>query len=213
MKLKLFLFVLITVCLSTKLLAQNFNVNLLPVRLVRNNQNKPDFLIGFKYFEVERKLSDNYSISLGVYYTRDKEELLLSSYKHLYYNLDPSLRYYLGKNKNMNGFYFGLGFNYLRDSYYSSGRFASLDGSIVNRTLVNEIINFNFNAGYKLVLINNRFSIDFKANQLINLISKETTTTNNSNGQIVKNSSNLNQNLVYFPFLDLKLGYRFGFKK
>lgn len=96
--------------------AQNYNINILPARLVyfKNIGLEPYFV--YKYAEIEKRLSDKFSASVGVYYSNDKEEQALGSYKYYYYNIEPSLRYYFNKEHNMSGFYVGSGFSYLHSN-------------------------------------------------------------------------------------------------
>lgn len=209
---KLF-FLIFILCVSFKANAQNYNINVMPARLIFNNAQRAELLLIFKYIEVERRLNNRYSINIGVYYDRKKEENALGGYRDLFYNIDPSVRYYLNDKKNLSGFYFGIGINYGQFKYQTFGRNADSNGNIIERNRNSEIINFNLTGGYKLVFFKNRISIDFKLNQALNLLSKEVTTTLISNGSEIETSNNLGQNSIGYPFLDLKLGYRFGFKK
>lgn len=213
MNIKTIIYLVLILSFSLTARAQNFNINVLPTRVVYDNNQGFDLLLLFKYAELERKIDENFSFSLGVFYNREKEQNFLGGFRNLSYNVDPSLRYYFNKKNNMSGFYVGNGINYAKFSFNTNGRFASMDGSIIERNRKSEIININLNAGYKFVLIKNRFSIDFKLNQAFNLISKEVITTLISSGSEFVSSSNPGQNSIGYPFLDLKLGYRFGFKK
>ena len=207
----IFLVLILSFSLSSR--AQNFNVNVLPARLIYDSNQKFDILLLYKYAEIERKISEHYSVSLGIYYSKKKEESILGGYRNLFFDINPNVRYYFNKRNNMSGFYGGTGLNFANFRYENKGRFSSLDGSILERKRNVEIVEINLSSGYKFVLINNRFSIDFKLNQAFNLLSKETTKTLSSSGNQVITTSNPNQNTFGFPVLDLKLGYRFGFKK
>lgn len=204
---------LIILSFSLSSRAQNFNVNVLPARLIYDSNQKFDVLLLYKYAEIERKISEHYSVSLGIYYSKNKEESILGGYRNLFFDINPNVRYYFNKKNNMSGFYGGTGFNFANFRYESKGRFASTDGSILERKRNMEIVEFNLSTGYKFVMINNRFSIDFKLNQAFNLLLKETTKTTEASGNQVIITSNPNQNTFGTPVLDLKLGYRFGFKK
>ncbi|MBC7475829.1 MAG: hypothetical protein H7263_16215 [Candidatus Sericytochromatia bacterium] len=213
--------ILLILCSSLKSNAQDFNINILPFRVAYDSDKKPlsdkDYglrlLILFKYLEIERKINNKFSLNLGVYYSHKKDRQSLGSYRYLYYNLDPSIRYYFNKKNNMSGFYLSSGISYNRSSSLNSGRFASIDGSIKENNFYYDAINFNLSTGYKVAVIKNRFSIDFKINEIINIFAKEEIITIDTQNSIEIINNHNYQNNIYKPYLDLKLGYRFDFKK
>lgn len=210
---KTIIYILTILSFSFKARAQNFNINVLPARLIYNSNQRFDLLLLFKYAEIERKINEHYSISLGIYYSKEKEENILGGYRNLLYDVNSNLRYYFNKRNNISGFYGGTGFNFANFRYETKGRFASIDGVVLERNRNVEVVEINLSTGYKFVLINKRFSVDFKLNQAFNLLSKETIKILGASGNQVITTSNPNQNIFGFPVLDLKLGYRFGFKK
>ena len=74
-------------------------------------------------------------------------------------------------------------------------------------------LNAEFFGGYKLVVIHNRFSIDLQLNQTLNLLWLKNRSIYYDDGTQTNNKNTSFFNTPGLPNLDLKLGYRFGFKK
>lgn len=210
---KFYFILLFITLLGNKIFAQNYNINILPARVNFDKENGLDLFLLFKYVELERKVNKNFSANLGIYYAHVKEDFSLSYLKSNYYNFDPSIRYYLNKKQNLSGFYVGSGVNYAHSTVISKGREASIDGSILENDIKYDFLNINLYTGYKFVLIKNRFSIDFKLNQQFNIYNNKKQEITNSIGQIDEFNDRANIKRIPYPYLDLKLGYRFGFKK
>lgn len=219
--LKLSWFCIIIVSVAEPSFSQNYNINVLPARVIYNSDkeyftNKPygfQLYLLYKYAEIERKINDKMSINFGVVYSKNYEKVFLGSYRSIFYGLEPSVRYYLNKKNNMSGFYFGSGLTYYRFSDINKGRFASDDGSILENDIYRNYLSFNLYSGYKICLFKSRFSIDFK-------LITETTVYNRNFSKAIYSDFSVKENRfsypsgkIEYPYLDLKLGYRFGFKK
>lgn len=201
--------------------AQNYNISILPARLAYNTEKQSfsDDIYGielyllYKYVEIERKLNSKYSVSLGLTYSKDKDGYADVTLKSQYINIDPNVRYYFNKKNNMSGFYAGSGVNYINYIYESSNNIDENNNRVSSNRSNHNILNFNIYTGYKLALIKNRFSIDLKLQQQINVLSYRNINITYSDGSTLDLKERNNFQTPKLPFLDLKLGYRFGFKK
>jgi hypothetical protein len=198
--------------------AQNYNINFVPVRLTYDkqyysNKRKLGVLFLYKFLEMERKLNNHISLNFGIAYDKDKEEIFNGLYKEIFYKINPSIRYYLNNQNNISGFYLGNGFSYSRFSYDYSGRFASSDESIKERKIYQHYLDFNLQTGYKLCLFKKRVSVDLKLIEEILFLNRQKVNIINNDNSVNETNSSFKNGKIYYPYLDLKLGYRFGFKK
>lgn len=219
--LKTIIFVLLFLTLSKSSFSQNYNINIVPVRVFYDAEKQPlsnknygiEFYLLYKFVEIERRLNERTSLNFGMAFSRTKYESFMSSYRDLFYKLQPSVRFYLNKNKIISGFYLGSGFNYSRYSFISKGRFSSTDESVLEYSNFKNYISWNSHIGYKLCVFKDRFSIDLKLNEEINIFNKQKTYKINADNSVEQRSFSFPNKGLDYPFLDLKLGYRFGFKK
>lgn len=207
--------------LEQKSKAQNYNINILASRVIYNSKKNPfsdkkygiEFYFLGKYAEIERKFSSKYSINLGMSYSVSKFAFEpTGTIKSSSLDINPSLRYYTNKKANMNGFYIASGFNYF--NYQSTSKdYLEENKNVITNNYKSNALNADFFMGYKLVIIHNRFSIDLKLQQQLNLLwTKNRRITYDDNTQTIQKTTSY-FNSPDLPYLDLKLGYRFGFKK
>ncbi len=191
--------------------AQNYNINFVPIRVVylrdefsRKKYIEPLFL--YKYLELERKFN------FGIAYNKSKEKNFSGYSRDLFYKLEPSIRLYFNRNKVIGGFYLGSGFNYYRYSYLKTGLFTG-DDSLIEKNLYRNYINYSIYGGYKFSVINKRFSIDLKFNDEITIFNHQKAVKIFKENVTEINNFKFSNGKLEYPYLDLKLGYRFGFKK
>lgn len=202
---------------TSKSFAQNYNINIVPTRIIYEkddlfNKNKITPLFLYKYIEIERKYKQYLSLNLGIAIDKGKVNNFSGFSKDLFYKLEPSIRYYFNKYNNMSGFYLASGINYYRYSYLRTGRFTG-DDNLVERNLYRNYVRYSFYGGYKFCIIKNRFSIDLKLNNEITIFNSQKAIKIFKNGEIENNNFKFSNGILEFPYVDLKLGYRFGFKK
>lgn len=198
--------------------AQNYNISVLPARVIYSKQTyteskKFELYLLYKFVEIEKRFNNHFSFNLGVAYNRNKEKSFQSSYKELYYKFDPSVRYYINSNSNMSGLYMGSGINYSKFSFETSGRVASTDNTVKENNVYRYFLDYDLHVGYKICLIKNRFSVDFKLNELVSIYNIQHRTQIFIDDSQQETYNSFSNGKIDFPYLDLKLGYRFGFKK
>jgi hypothetical protein len=195
-------------------IAQKNQINILPARIFYNNINeKFDFGYGSQYVELEHKLNNKLSINFGFGYKRRRDEVFNASSKDNLTQLTSDVKYYLNTKNNMSGFYGGSGLNYFNINSLNSGRYASSDLTLAEDNTRQNVVYLNLNLGYKYCLLKNRFSIDLRlveSTSVYNRTIEEEITVNNVKTVRKRSFDNFKIN---YPFLDLRLGYRFGFKK
>ncbi|TKB99034.1 DUF3575 domain-containing protein [Pedobacter cryophilus] len=216
-----FLFFCAFFIFSNPVKAQNYNVSILPVRLTYNfdkhefSDVRPriELSLLYKYAEIERKISSKYSVNLGIAFSKFRYDFgPYGEFKSRSILIDPSIRYYINKKESMSGFYLGSGFNFINYSSSTKDYINDNTKAIANNYDSN-VLNASFFGGYKLVVIHNRFSIDLKLNQQLNLLWQRNTRVYYDDGTQTNERNTSFFKTPEFSNLDLKLGYRFGFRK
>jgi hypothetical protein len=209
-----FFLTIISLLLSLQIFAQKNQLNVLPATVFYNNFNeKFDFGYGSQYIELEHKLNDKLSINFGLGYKRRRDEVFNASSKDNLLQLTSDIKYYFNHKSNMSGFYAGSGLNYFKINSLNSGRYASSDLTLAEDNTRQNIVYMNLHFGYKHCLIKNRFAIDLRLVQSTSIFNRTINEEITINSIKTKRESSFDNFRINYPFLDLRLGYRFGFKK
>jgi len=194
--------------------AQKNEISVLPARVFYDKGiDNIIFAYAFQYINLEHKLNDKLSISFGLGYKRRRDEVFNASSKDNLLQFTSDIKYYFNNKSNMRGFYAGSGLNYFKINSLNSGRYASSDLTLAEDNTRQNIVYLSLNLGYKYCLLKNRFSVDLRlveSTSVYNRTIDEEITVNNVRTERKRSFDNFN---ITYPYLDLRLGYRFGFKK
>jgi hypothetical protein len=206
--------VIILTCLIPKASkAQTNEISILPARIYYHrfyDDLRVDY--DFQYAEFEHKLNNKISVNYGFGLDFRKKETEDFLYKEQSFIVSNGIKYYLNKKNNMSGFYTGINLILFKENYNSKGVF-DYDSNVKEFNGTQNYLNTEISSGYKYCFLKDRFSIDLSLRTRVltyNNSKRETIYIDNTK-EIIKNSSN---NLgISVPFLDLRIGYRFSFKK
>jgi hypothetical protein len=194
--------------------AQKNEISVLPVRTFFDSFNgNLDFRFAYQYIEFEHQLTNKLSLNTGLGYNFKKKEYENSTSRTQSLLLSGGLKYYLNKNNNMSGFYTGL--NVLFSQYNNNGK-GVFEGDFATVKESNIAMNYYLtepSLGYKYCILKNRLAIDLSVRSNVSLYDNfkfETTYIDDTKTTFNNSSNNWG---ISVPFMDLRIGYRFGFKK
>ena len=205
---------LLTNLIPEILKAQKNEINVLPARLYYDRfDDDLGFAYAFQYAEFEHQLNNKFSVNFGAgldFRKRETEDFL---FKGQTYIASSGIRYYLNKKNNMSGFYSGINLILTKDTYNSKGVFVGYYSNVKEFNGTQNYLNTEISSGYKYCFLKDRLSVDLSLRTKVSLYenSKRETIYIDNTKEIIRNS---NSNMgISLPFMDLRIGYRFGFKK
>jgi hypothetical protein len=205
---------LLTNLIPEILKAQKNEINVLPARLYYDRfDDDLGFAYAFQYAEFERKLNNKFSVNFGAAFKSKRKESNDNLYKNQYLLFNSGIRYYMNKKNNMSGLYSGIGVLLEKYKERSTGNFDDFISTAKEFNGTQNYFGSEISSGYKYCFIKDRVSVDLSLRTRVLMYSnniRETIYLDNSNNTFNNSSNNWG---ISVPFMDLRIGYRFGFKK
>jgi hypothetical protein len=194
--------------------AQKNEISVLPARIYFDSFNGDlEFAYAFQYAEFEHKLNNKFSVNFGAAFKSKRKESNNNLYKNQYLLFNSGIKYYMNKKNNMSGFYSGIGVLLEKYKERSTGNFDDFISTSKEFNGTQNYFGSEISSGYKYCFIKNRVSVDLSLRTRVLMYRnniRETIYLDNSKNTFNNLSNNWGITVL---FMDLRIGYRFGFKK